>query len=139
MQTAGEEEAALATQAGDLDDDGIPVIAVVTDGAWRRRSYGTNYNALSGVLYFISTVSVLLFTACTIGTKIKMFLFTSTRNSYCCIYDRASSKGESINSHVCYKNYKKSSTAMDADIIVERFRNIIGMHNLKYNKLIGKY
>ncbi|KAJ8873076.1 hypothetical protein PR048_026692 [Dryococelus australis] len=32
MRAAGYEEAALAIQAGDVDDDGIPVIAGVTDG-----------------------------------------------------------------------------------------------------------
>ncbi|KAJ8868217.1 hypothetical protein PR048_032026 [Dryococelus australis] len=47
---AGEEEADVAIQAGEVDDDGIIVIAVVTDGAWSRRSHGTNYNVLSGVV-----------------------------------------------------------------------------------------
>ncbi|KAJ8868218.1 hypothetical protein PR048_032027 [Dryococelus australis] len=50
MQAAGEEEADVAIQAGEVDDDGITVIAVVTDGAWSRRSHGTNYNVLSGVV-----------------------------------------------------------------------------------------
>ncbi|KAJ8874746.1 hypothetical protein PR048_025612 [Dryococelus australis] len=113
-------------QAREVDADGIPVIAVVTDGAWSRRSHGTNYNVLSGV-------------ACIIDTKSKMILFASTRNSYCCICDRASSKGESTNSHVCCKKRNKLSTAMKADIIVEGFRNSIVMHHFKYNKLIEFY
>ncbi|KAJ8865607.1 hypothetical protein PR048_033127 [Dryococelus australis] len=51
-------------------------------------------------------------------------LFASKKNSYCCICDQASSKGES------------TYTAMEADIIVEGFRNSIDLHHLKYNKLI---
>ncbi|KAJ8884477.1 hypothetical protein PR048_016334 [Dryococelus australis] len=49
MKVAEEEEAALAIQAGDVDNNGIPVTAVVTNGACSRRSYATNYNILSGV------------------------------------------------------------------------------------------
>ncbi|KAJ8892921.1 hypothetical protein PR048_005502 [Dryococelus australis] len=46
--------AIIAIQAGEVDDVGVSVIAVVTDGAWSR-SYGTNYNVLSGY-YFVSLV-----------------------------------------------------------------------------------
>lgn len=52
MKAAGEEEVALALEAGDVDEDEIPYITVVTDGAWSKRSYGTNFNALSGVVSF---------------------------------------------------------------------------------------
>ncbi|KAJ8866904.1 hypothetical protein PR048_032766 [Dryococelus australis] len=110
------------TSKREIDVDGIRVLTVVTDAAWSR-SYVINYNVLSGV-------------ACIIGATTKKVSFTSTRNSYCCICDRASSKGESKNNHVCYKNWNKSSTAMQADILVEGFRNSIDMHNLKNNKLI---
>ncbi|KAJ8876906.1 hypothetical protein PR048_021355, partial [Dryococelus australis] len=115
-----EEKAALAIQAGEVGDGGIPVIAVVTDGAWSRRSYRTNYNVLSG--------------ARIIGAKTKV-LFASTRNSYCYICDRASSIKANQQIPMCYKNWNKSSTTMAADIIVEGFRNSIAIHNLKYNKL----
>ncbi|KAJ8878559.1 hypothetical protein PR048_019137 [Dryococelus australis] len=54
MQAAGEDETALATQAGDVEDDGIPVIAGVTDRAWSRISYGTNYVS-SGVKFLRSS------------------------------------------------------------------------------------
>ncbi|KAJ8866414.1 hypothetical protein PR048_032257 [Dryococelus australis] len=43
VQAAGEEK------AGDVDDDGIPVIAVITTCACSRRSYVTNHNVLSGL------------------------------------------------------------------------------------------
>ncbi|KAJ8893659.1 hypothetical protein PR048_006259 [Dryococelus australis] len=77
MQAAGE-EAAIAIQAGEVDDDGIPAIAVVTD-----------------VLFRSSCLQ-----ACIIGAKTKKVVFASTRNSYCCICERASSKLEPTNSHV---------------------------------------
>lgn len=50
MIDAGKEERDLAIQNGHVDDDGIPYITVVVDGAWSKRSYGHNYNALSGVV-----------------------------------------------------------------------------------------
>lgn len=50
-------------------------------------------------------------------------------------------KADSMNkdppNHVCYKNWDSTSTAMEADIIVDGFRQSIPMHNLIYNKLIG--
>lgn len=50
MQEAGQEEARLARERGDVDQDGVPLITVVADGAWSKRSYKTQYNALSGVV-----------------------------------------------------------------------------------------
>lgn len=73
------------------------------------------------------------------GAKTKKVLFVSTRNTYCCICARAASMGETAKPHVCYKNWTKSSTAMEADIIVEGFRNSVHMHNLKYRTVIGKF
>ncbi|KAF2890373.1 hypothetical protein ILUMI_15800, partial [Ignelater luminosus] len=46
---AGKEEAALAIVSGDVDEEGIPLLTVVTDGAWCKRSYNVNYDAASGV------------------------------------------------------------------------------------------
>jgi len=50
MELAGQEEKRLAIENGDLDLKGRPKIAVIADGAWSKRSYRTNYNALSGVV-----------------------------------------------------------------------------------------
>lgn len=36
-------------------------------------------------------------------------------------------------------NWKKSATGMEADGVVEGFLKSIEMHNLKFNKLIGKF
>lgn len=50
MEDAGKEEAEIAKNIGALDENGIPCITVIVDGAWSKRSYGVNYNALSGVV-----------------------------------------------------------------------------------------
>lgn len=59
MQDAAKEEAKKAIENGDINDKGIPLITVIADGAWSKRSYRTNYNALSGVVsiqytYYVS-------------------------------------------------------------------------------------
>lgn len=50
IELAGKEEARLAVENGEVNVDGIPMITVVADGAWSKRSYKKNYNALSGVV-----------------------------------------------------------------------------------------
>lgn len=53
MEEAGREEKQLAIDLGDVDTEGYPCITVIADGAWSKRSYGLNYNALSGVVSII--------------------------------------------------------------------------------------
>jgi len=47
---AMKEEAKLALEDNCVTNDGIPLITVVADGTWSKRSYKTNYNALSGAV-----------------------------------------------------------------------------------------
>lgn len=49
MKENAQIEKEIAIESGDVDSDGIPFITVVVDGGWSKRSYGHNYNALSGV------------------------------------------------------------------------------------------
>jgi len=35
-----------------VDVDGIPMISVVNDGQWSKRSYRTKYDALSGAVSY---------------------------------------------------------------------------------------
>lgn len=37
----------------------------------------------------------------------------------------------------CYKNFNKSSTAIEVEIIVEGFKISIEMHYIKYTKIVG--
>lgn len=53
MKAAGIEEAKYALEKGEVDDLGRPCITVVIDGAWPKRSYKSNYNALLGVATII--------------------------------------------------------------------------------------
>lgn len=50
MQEAAEEECCLAKQRGDVDKDGVPLLTVVADASWAKRSYRTNYSSMSGVV-----------------------------------------------------------------------------------------
>lgn len=62
MEEAAREEAELARAEGRVDPvTGVPEITVVVDGAWCKRSYKTNYNALSGVVSKIRYCYEILF------------------------------------------------------------------------------
>jgi len=59
------------------------------------------------------------------------------RNKYCSICHIAEiNKTHDISAHQCFKNWDGTSTSMEADIIVEEFRQSISMHNIIYDKLI---
>lgn len=53
MEAAAKEEIQLTISTGEIDTDGIPVISVVADGSWCKRSYRTIYNSFSGALSII--------------------------------------------------------------------------------------
>lgn len=66
MKGAGEEETRLALEENNVDQNREPVITVISDGAWSKRSYKTNYNAASGVVSFF----LILIFYCHIRVKI---------------------------------------------------------------------
>lgn len=57
MKRPGKKEMVLARGKANLNGEGIPYISVVADRAWSKRSYKTNYNALSGFLVIIGEVT----------------------------------------------------------------------------------
>ncbi|GBL74580.1 hypothetical protein AVEN_235491-1 [Araneus ventricosus] len=57
MHNAAMEEKRLAIEAGEIDADGIPLLTVVADGSWAKRSYRTNYSSLSGAVCCNSRIS----------------------------------------------------------------------------------
>ncbi|XP_031330713.1 uncharacterized protein LOC116161496 [Photinus pyralis] len=126
MKEAAEEEKMIALQCGSVDVNGTPMITVVGDGSWAKRSYrGTgNYNSLSG-------------TAAIVGLKSKKILYLGVKNKYCCVCQRAKNIGTEAAAHTCYKNWNLSSTAMEANIIAEGFCASLEMYGLIYNKLIA--
>ncbi|XP_076549399.1 uncharacterized protein LOC117605294 [Osmia lignaria lignaria] len=125
MQAAGEEERRLASENNEVVD-GIPYITVIADGSWMKRSYGTNYNSLSGV----GTI---------IGFRTGKVLFIGIRNKYCTICDIAERKATSPKHHKCYKNYDRyaSSSSMESDAIAEGFNCSIEMHGLIYRTVVA--
>ncbi|KAJ8952670.1 hypothetical protein NQ318_020985 [Aromia moschata] len=124
MEEAAKEEARLAVELGEVDQDGMPYITVVADGAWSKRSYNINYDALSGV-------------GCIIGYRTGKLLFLGIRNKYCAVCARSESKNVEVPKHVCYKNWNKASTGMETDIIVEGFKTSIQLYGLKYLRMVG--
>ncbi|CAN8014726.1 unnamed protein product, partial [Ixodes persulcatus] len=50
MKEAGVEEARMARECGEVDGEGYPLITVIADGAWSKRSYKNKYDASSGVV-----------------------------------------------------------------------------------------
>ncbi|KAJ8893385.1 hypothetical protein PR048_005976 [Dryococelus australis] len=52
MSEAAKEEAELAIEARDIDKDGNPIVTVVADGAWGKRSYKSKYDSLSRVVRY---------------------------------------------------------------------------------------
>lgn len=91
-------------------------------------------------LFDIFAITIVFFTikqASIIGYNTKKVLYMGVRNKYCSICDKAKLNGNTASAHVCFKNWDGASTAMEADIIVEGFRQSIPMHNIIYNKLIG--
>ncbi|CAL1280831.1 unnamed protein product [Larinioides sclopetarius] len=57
MEAAVSEEKSLAIQRRDVDSEGIPLLTVVVDGSWAKRSYKTNYASLSGVIETLPVTS----------------------------------------------------------------------------------
>lgn len=53
MRMAGEREKDAALEEGSITKDGIPKIDVILESCWCKRSYRTNYAALSGAATII--------------------------------------------------------------------------------------
>ncbi|KAB0795633.1 hypothetical protein PPYR_12472 [Photinus pyralis] len=124
MREAAEEEKEIALRNKNVDKNGIPLITVVADGTWSKRSYHTNFNSLSGA-------------AAIIGFQTKKVLFLGVRNKFCTICKISETAGNTPNAHKCYKNWSGSSAAMEADIVAEGFSRSLEMYGLIYNKLIA--
>lgn len=118
MREAANEEADYARSIGSVASDGTPLITVVADGCWSKRSYRTNYSALSGA-------------AAIVGNKFGKILYLSVKNKYCSIC------AISDKEHICYKNYAGSSTGMESQSLVEGFKNSEAMYGIRYSTLIA--
>ncbi|XP_025420451.1 uncharacterized protein LOC112690619, partial [Sipha flava] len=72
MKEAAKVEAELAVAEGEVDVDGTPLVAVVADGSWCKRSYRTMYNSPSGM-------------AALVGYRTRKILFMGVKNKFCAI------------------------------------------------------
>lgn len=124
MNQAAEQERKLAMEEGRVDKNGIPIIDVILDGCWSKRTYKKNYSALSGA-------------AAIIGKRTGQVLYLGVKNKYCCVCAQAEKKCAEPKKHVCYKNYTGSSTGMESTILIEGFKCSIDMHNLIYGRMVS--
>ncbi|CAG4962611.1 unnamed protein product [Parnassius apollo] len=53
MTDAAKEEREFALLQGRIDENGVPIIDVIVDGCWSKRSYRKNYSALLGAAVII--------------------------------------------------------------------------------------
>ena len=116
---AGKEEKRIAEQNGRYSE-GIPSISVVVDASWNKKTHKHSYNANSGIRSFVLKQEKFYTLECVIST-----------------YSIAKRKGTELRSHLCFLNWSKSSTSMQADIIASGFKVSEQMHGLRYTELIG--
>jgi hypothetical protein len=53
MKETIDEEKQLAIERGDVDENGVPLLTVIADGSWAKRSYKCNYSSLSGMVNYL--------------------------------------------------------------------------------------
>ena len=83
MDLAAEEERNLAIEEGRVNKNGTPVVDVIADGVYGKRSYKKNYSALSGA-------------AAIVGKRTGKILYLGVRNKYCYHCDRAEEKQNAV-------------------------------------------
>ena len=121
---AGQKERQLAIEQGNYHNR-VPAITVVVDAGWSKRSRKHSYNANSGVGVIF-------------GAATKALLFIGIRNKYCSVCAISSRNNVvPVPQHKCYHNWSSSSCSMEADIILEGFRQSENMHGLRYLWMIG--
>lgn len=120
MQEAAQKETNLVIEQGKVDSNGIPCIFVIVDGSWGKRSYNMNCTSKIGM-------------ACIIGQATQQ----KTSDLQEANTQQTTSDLQPSDTHLCYKNWNGSASAMEADIIAEGFRLSVSMYNIKYTIVIG--
>ena len=116
------EEKLIAVSRGSYHQ-GVPAFTVICDGGWSKRSHKHSHSDTGGV-------------AIIIGKATGKLLHVGVRNKSCYICTAAESKKEEPVAHTCYKNWKESSQAMEAGIIIEGFTNADN-YGLRYIHFVG--
>ena len=121
MKEAGAAEKSIAISNGRYHQ-GVPAITVIVDGGWSKRSHKHSYNAKSGVGIII-------------GKETGKILHLGVRNKYCSVCNKAADG--TVPQHTCFRNWDKSSSAMETDIILKGFLQSETQHGLRYIQFIG--
>ena len=87
-----------------------------------KRAYKHSHNAKSGVGIII-------------GMETGKILYMGMRNKYCAVCHMAAEN--SVPEHTCFLNWDQSSSAMEADIILEEICLLITQHGLRYTRFVG--
>ncbi|KAE8739266.1 hypothetical protein FOCC_FOCC015226, partial [Frankliniella occidentalis] len=124
MLEAGMKEVLLAIEAGDVSPDGVPWIRVIADGMWGKRSYGTTYNAKSGVAFII-------------GARTRKVLFYAVKNKHCFLCVLYLNSNRKIKTHTCAKNFSGASGQMESAILLSGFQASMDMHGVRYLQLVA--
>ena len=119
MSAAGREERELAIQQNHLDNDKVPIITVVVDAGWSKRTHKHTYNALSGVGVIF-------------GLQTGKLLYIGVRNKYCATCQKDANK-----KHVCFKNWEEASSSMETDIILAGFKVAQAQHGVRHTNYVG--
>ena len=119
MAEAGREEKRLAVERDQYHED-VPAITIIVDGDWSKRSHRHSYNANSGVAIIIRQVTGKL-------------LYLGVKNKHC----HACATNIPPDQHTCFRNWTKSSSEMETDIILEGFLEAERVHGVRYIEFIG--
>lgn len=82
-------------------------------------------------------ISCLLFQAVIVGSESRKILFIGVRNKYCIVCARAYNNNIEPKPHTCFRNWSGSSSAMEADIVVEGFCLAEQVHKVRYKYFIA--
>ena len=121
MKDAGAAKKAIAIY-NSIYHQGVPVITVIVDGGWSKRSHKHSYNAKFGVRIII-------------GKETGKILYLGVRNKCCSVCHKAA--GGTIPPHTCFLKWDESSSAMETDIILKGFLQSEEQHGLHYIQFIG--
>lgn len=124
MYIAAMEAKEIAIAKGSQDLDEVPLLTVSADACFSKRTYGSNsdYSSLSGV-------------ASIIAHDTGKVIWSKVANKYCTVCSLHSS--ETMHEHDCNANYKDYSTGMEAELIVEGFKESEKLYGVRYSQLIA--
>ncbi|XP_037047882.1 uncharacterized protein LOC119082468 [Bradysia coprophila] len=119
-----EAEIEFALKNGNVDTSGNPKVTGIVDAAWSKRSYRTNYSALSG-------------SAGLIGHSTGKVLWQGVANKFCCVCKYISTNGKEHYDHECNINYVGPSTGMEPKLVVDGLKECEQKFGIRIHRLIG--